>query len=1392
MSDLVDPIDPGGAPDYQSSLETARSAGYSWPEIQNHVAQGTLAAADVGYTQDEIDAHLGFAPPDRFELRARDSWAAQMAAEPTVLDALAPPNPSLDLSLNPNHRRAYADALLAGEVRSPRDFSLRYAAAALAAAHDVHELDASDPDAVAARQRAAGLAADGLAPFLPDREDLTDATLSVGSADARERLMANWADTGTHPIDAATNPDFLDRLTNFFRTPATGPEPPGVAEFNDLLKGFAEGVGLPADDLRKALNEAPGGEQFGAILGRLPIGMTVDMLRGFGETTRAAMAGEPISADEALQAAMAGMHISRIPGHPLEPRISMVDLSGRTNRPAISEVPISEAIAVPEPARMVPVETAAGAEGRSMAPQEIFAEGSTPAAKLERLAQLELENTGAAPNAMESGTFFQRRLAEAGDTDPASATLAQGADHTAGWGKWFGQTFSELLKDETGAMTLRTPEGRRQYILGKNRMDELIRRMSTGLETQKSENIARGFEPYFKEMSPFMPRWKELIAKGDVVGAMDSEIGRLVNALEGKGVLAQDSAMAPYARYRAEKYAEMKAGIDELVAAGHLNPVDWKEYYLHHNWTPESIGKAGGAEGLSGRTGNLSFTKERVHPTFEDGINAELKPLHENPIIIDINSLNTMAKVITATKMQVFAREQGWMKYFDDPRQAVREGYGKPLLGLNATKRISTVNADGTPGPVVTQQLYGQPGIDTIWNNWVGFDTLHRSETFASIEDAMLKMKNGSTYLKLLFPGFHTVTEFKNGMASGLANAAEEIGYAMRWNLPEGKPATLAGFTTSKGSTYQLHENGTTTRNKSYHPEHGVKDQGVQPQSEATFYVSSADAMKLGEIQALGGPARILAQPTSVTGHWGVKYLEGPSAGKFERRTVVKVETEPAVGLTPVEIFKGGARVHFGNEITSISATSPGVVAPTRMSELARGFRDLALSPVAAPINVWQAAAKWRPMYRRLEADPALDAFIRGGGNIAARSKVYAASDAPTIWRLWSRGQLAQTIKEDAAKAFTFPQTREILAENRAVRGQEVLDMSQDFGRLLAFPFREASQALTSVTAPVWDHGIPLLKAGAAIERMQTFIRQNPNASDAAASTRFRQIVTNIEDRMGEYNTANLFWHPLIKRITNQLMLSTSWTYGTIHATLTGLGWNPGRGLEWNPVATTNLMGQLGTIAFANAAWTVLATGKLPDSTLDYLIPFANARGLVRILLPGEEKEYHDWAKVVAETYSMYQDVGPGAAAKQFLQGTAGYGVGKLAPIWQAAIDLMTETNRIGERLAFKAGGMGAWLEKVFLPIFALNWDKGEKIGLDPVSNLMGVRQAPGSSAIFNPWSAEWQTFLDKQRKLHDRWSKEAIGRENRENGIVKPPREYQGRQPRGGKGFSPSNEWGR
>lgn len=128
-----------------------------------------------------------------------------------------------------------------------------------------------------------------------------------------------------------------------------------------------------------------------------------------------------------------------------------------------------------------------------------------------------------------------------------------------------------------------------------------------------------------------------------------------------------------------------------------------------------------------------------------------------------------------------------------------------------------------------------------------------------------------------------------------------------------GEPIT--GFTTAKGSTYEITAAGTTVRNKSVHPEH-PGDEGLKPESHQTYYVTAQDAETLAEIQTQGGARRSLIDDGK--GNLAVRYDEGSSSGKIERRTVVRGRTSPAVGLTPVETWNNGRDVHFGNPITEL------------------------------------------------------------------------------------------------------------------------------------------------------------------------------------------------------------------------------------------------------------------------------------------------------------------------------------------------------------------------------------------------------------------------------------------------------------------------------------------
>jgi len=170
------------------------------------------------------------------------------------------------------------------------------------------------------------------------------------------------------------------------------------------------------------------------------------------------------------------------------------------------------------------------------------------------------------------------------------------------------------------------------------------------------------------------------------------------------------------------------------------------------------------------------------------------------------------------------------------------------------------------------------------------------------------------------------------------AKAAVEADPAAAPVAPAEKVATPSGltFTTAKGSTYAVNDDGTTTRSKAARPEQ-PGEEGLQPTSKRTVYVDKDGAERLSEIQTQGG-ARKTLRFDDATNSVAVGYLDGKSAGKVERRTVTKFATDPAIGLTPVEYWGDNKTVHFGNEITKVTPPeAPSEPVSTRAGEAVAG-----------------------------------------------------------------------------------------------------------------------------------------------------------------------------------------------------------------------------------------------------------------------------------------------------------------------------------------------------------------------------------------------------------------------------------------------------------------------
>lgn len=240
----------------QEQQTSARLSGYTWDDIQNHLSDRTSEALSAGYSQREIDDHLGLPDPAPLQDKLNAGWLNRTTQDPdwlTRLDNLPqdtsaplenmrdnrianhadlstpivqmpeePPKPTLLSIENEQTRGDYVDALLSGQVKSPGDFTERSAAGFLGGAK------ANGVDVTGTMQTQAGRAADQLASSLPSNEEITDHAILLADEQGVEktpdaiqnikRNLANeWADTSTPLAElrqqAQTDPEMAWKLT---------------------------------------------------------------------------------------------------------------------------------------------------------------------------------------------------------------------------------------------------------------------------------------------------------------------------------------------------------------------------------------------------------------------------------------------------------------------------------------------------------------------------------------------------------------------------------------------------------------------------------------------------------------------------------------------------------------------------------------------------------------------------------------------------------------------------------------------------------------------------------------------------------------------------------------------------------------------------------------------------------------------------------------------------------------------------------------------------------------------------------------------------------------------------------------------------------------------------
>tara|TARA_R110000868_G_scaffold122871_4_gene325750 strand:+ start:8030 stop:12424 length:4395 start_codon:yes stop_codon:yes gene_type:complete len=160
----------------------------------------------------------------------------------------------------------------------------------------------------------------------------------------------------------------------------------------------------------------------------------------------------------------------------------------------------------------------------------------------------------------------------------------------------------------------------------------------------------------------------------------------------------------------------------------------------------------------------------------------------------------------------------------------------------------------------------------------------------------------------------------------------EELARRESGGKADGADDAAGGFTTGKGSTYDVHADGTTTRNKAARNDVGHEgDSGPKTRSEKTVYIDG-NAADLSSAGLVGSPASrvVIRDGKARLLIWNEQRNDWGWSSDW-----ISFSTEPAVGRSPLELWKAKddlagrgfpetyGNMHAGNKIAEVRAPPP-------------------------------------------------------------------------------------------------------------------------------------------------------------------------------------------------------------------------------------------------------------------------------------------------------------------------------------------------------------------------------------------------------------------------------------------------------------------------------------
>ena len=311
--------------------------------------------------------------------------------------------------------------------------------------------------------------------------------------------------------------------------------------------------------------------------------------------------------------------------------------------------------------------------------------------------------------------------------------------------------------------------------------------------------------------------------------------------------------------------------------------------------------------------------------------------------------------------------------------------------------------------------------------------------------------------------------------------------------------------------------------------------------------------------------------------------------------------------------------------------------------------------------------------------------------------------------------------------------------------------------------FNIAGRALETTMAPTMEYLVPRQKLGVFSRMAQDWLERNPPPGDhltnpmyeATFATKMQDIWDSVDNRLGEMNYDNLFWHKLTKDAAFAAVRSVGWNMGTFReiggglfdATKQTLRAATGRDAEWTHRMSYLIALPLMTGIYGGM-YQYLSTGEGPQELKDLFFPrtgyLLKDGAKERVVIPSYMRDAYAMALQPGQT--LINKLNPAISMfAQMLDGKDYYGdiiANYEDPVVKQAEDILT------------------WAAKSMLPFSITGGNKmANHPALQQAAGYMGIQPAP--AYVADPESNErWE---ERQHRID-------VGKKNKRGASLANP----------------------